>query len=108
MEQFNPLIKERRAAPRSLSSIPAYLLLPTGGWARGVMKNFSRAGLFLQTRTPAECSLLGQSTAVVFAIEHGNLVRLLRYRVVIRRESQHGYGLEFGRSLWSTAIFPQA
>jgi hypothetical protein len=104
MEQFNPLSRERRAAPRSASFIRAYLLAPVGGLLPGVTRNLSRSGVFLQTKIPADSSV-GDLVTIVFAVENGNIVRLLRYAVVIRRESHRGYGLEFGRCLWSTGIF---
>jgi hypothetical protein len=104
MEQFNPLFIERRTAPRSVSSLRAYLLTPAGGLLPGLARNFSRSGVFLQTKIPADSSV-GDPATIVFAIENGNIVRLLRYAVVIRRESHQGYGLEFERCLWSTGIF---
>jgi hypothetical protein len=95
---------DRRIAPRSMSSVRTYLIPPAGSPLRGITKNLSRSGLFLQTPVRAEASL-GKSAMVVFAVERGKVVRLLRYSVIVKRESQHGYGLAFGRTLWSTAVF---
>jgi hypothetical protein len=104
MEQLNPSFRERRTAPRSVSFIRAYLLTPIGEPLPGIVRNFSRSGVFMQTKIPADSSV-GDSATIVFAVENGNIVRLLRYSVVVRRESRQGYGLEFGRCLWSTGIF---
>lgn len=104
MEYFNILTKERRTASRSPSTIRAYLLTPRGNPLRGVTRDFSRSGVFLQTKISTESSV-GDMATIVFAVDSGSVVRLLRYSVIIRRESNLGYGLEFGRSLWSTALF---
>jgi hypothetical protein len=42
--------------------------------------------------------LIGEPARLVFTLEHGNLVRLARYSVVIVRESQYGIGLGFWHS----------
>lgn len=106
MLQFHPAFKERRGAPRFGASLRAYLLTPGGGRFAGVAKNFSRSGVFLRTPIPVD-STVGDPAVIVFALETGNVVRLLRYSVVVRRESRQGYGLEFGYSLWSTAVLRQ-
>jgi len=95
---------DRRVAPRSISSVRTYLIPPASSPLRGITKNLSRSGVFLQMPVRAEASV-GKPAMVVFAVESGKIVRLLRYSVVVKRESQHGYGLEFGRALWSTAVF---
>ncbi|WP_414675381.1 PilZ domain-containing protein [Methylocaldum sp.] len=95
---------DRRTAPRSISSVRAYLISPAGGSLRGITKNLSRSGIFLQTAIHPDASV-GEPATVVFAVESGKIVRLLRYSVVVKRESRQGYGLEFGRALWSTAVF---
>ncbi|MBP1149124.1 MULTISPECIES: PilZ domain-containing protein [Methylocaldum] len=96
--------EDRRVAPRSISSVRTYLIPPAGNPSRGITKNLSRSGIFLQMPTHTEASV-GKPAMVVFAVERGKIVRLLRYSVIVKRESQQGYGLEFGRALWSTAVF---
>lgn len=95
---------DRRIAPRSMSSVLTYLIPPAGSPLRGITKNLSRSGFFLQTPVRAETAV-GTSAMVVFAVVRGKVVRLLRYPVIVKRESQQGYGLAFGRTLWSTAAF---
>ncbi|MGX2040091.1 PilZ domain-containing protein [Methylocaldum sp. MU1018] len=95
---------DRRNAPRSISSVRAYLVPPAGNPLRGITKNLSRSGVFLQMLTHAETSV-GKPAMIIFAVESGNIVRLLRYSVTVKRAAAHGYGLEFGRTLWSTAVF---
>lgn len=103
MPPFHPAFKERRTAPRFGSALRAYLITPDGYFLRGVARNFSRSGVFLHTAPPLD-STVGDPATLVFVLENGNIARLLRYAVVVRRECHQGYGLEFGRSLWSTAI----
>jgi hypothetical protein len=76
-----------------------------GSPLRGITKNLSRSGVFLQMPVRHAEASVGKPAMVVFAVESGNIVRLLRYSVIVKRESQQGYGLEFGRALWSTAVF---
>lgn len=95
---------DRRLAPRSIFSLRTYLIPPAGNPLRGITKNLSRSGIFLQTPVCASASV-GKPAVVVFAVERGKIVRLLRYPVIVKRESKQGYGLEFGRTLWSTAVF---
>lgn len=89
--------KERRRAPRLDSRISAYLIMPSGAPLRGVARNISRSGVFIETQKPLK-RLIGEPARLVFTLEHGNLVRLARYSVVIVRESQHGIGLGFWNS----------
>jgi len=89
--------KERRRAPRLDSRISAYLIMPSSTPLRGVAKNISRSGVFIETTKPLK-RLIGEPARLVFTLEHGNLVRLARYSVVIVRESQHGIGLGFWHS----------
>jgi hypothetical protein len=108
METFNPTADpmEHRAAPRSPSSMRAYLITASGAPLPGIATNFSRSGLFLQT-PPIPATRVGDTATIVFALKAGNIIRVLRYPVIVRRQSPLGYGLQFGRSLWSTAIFRQ-
>lgn len=96
------LPKERRAAARTLSSVRAYLIAPSSSPLPGIATNFSRSGVFLRTRVPVT-SGVGDSAMVVFIMAQGNVLRLLRYPVILRRETHLGYGLEFWHPLWSTS-----
>lgn len=89
--------KERRRAPQLDSRISAYLIMPASAPLRGVAKNISRSGVFIETAKPLK-RLIGEPARLVFTLEHGNQVRLARYSVVIVRESQHGIGLGFWHS----------
>ncbi|BBA37227.1 type IV pilus assembly PilZ [Methylocaldum marinum] len=89
--------KERRRAPRLDSRISAYLIMPSGAPLRGVARNISRSGVFIETQRPLK-RVIGEPARLVFTLEHGNLVRLARYSVVVVRESQHGIGLGFWKS----------
>jgi hypothetical protein len=108
METFNPAADttERRAAPRSPSLMRAYLITESGASLPGVATNFSRSGLFLQT-PPIPATRVGDTATIVFVLEAGNIIRVLRYPVIVRRQCPSGYGLQFERPLWSTAIFRQ-
>ncbi|MGX2039473.1 PilZ domain-containing protein [Methylocaldum sp. MU1018] len=86
--------KERRRAPRLDSQISAYLIMPSSAPLRGVAKNISRSGVFIETKEPLR-KLIGEPARLIFTLRHGNLVRLARYSVIIVRESRHGIGLGF-------------
>lgn len=103
METTEPAFIERRSAPRARSAIRTYFVRDQG-YIRGSTRDYSRSGVFMQLSPSIELPLDSQSV-VIFAIESANIVRLLRYSVMVRRESRSGYGLEFNRPLWSTAIF---
>ncbi|CAI8919306.1 PilZ domain-containing protein [Methylocaldum szegediense] len=89
--------KERRRAPRLDSRISAYLIMPASAPLRGIAKNISRSGVFIEVAKPSK-RLIGETARLVFTLEHGNLIRLARYSVVVVRESQHGIGLGFWQS----------
>ncbi|CAL1240805.1 PilZ domain-containing protein [Candidatus Methylocalor cossyra] len=90
--------KDRRGAPRSPISLTAYLITPSGRQLRGVARNLSRSGVFVETRLPPEW-LVGETARLVFALTEGNVVRLAHYSVLIVRESPRGLGLAFWRSM---------
>lgn len=89
--------KDRRIAPRSNSVLSAYLITPSGTQLRGTAKNLSRSGIIMETSIPPAW-LVGETARLVFTLTEGNVVRLLRYSVVIVRESRAGLGLAFWRS----------
>lgn len=92
-----PLLKDRRNAPRSESSLSAYLMTQAGSQLRGVATNLSRSGVFVKIKIPPEW-LVGESARLVFALSDGKVVRLARYSVLIVREAEQGVGLAFWRS----------
>jgi hypothetical protein len=93
-----PLFKDRRGAPRSDATVSAYLVTQGGNQLRGVAKNLSRSGVFVKIKPPAEW-LVGESARLVFAISDGNVIRLAHYSVLIVRETEHGVGVAFWRSM---------
>lgn len=88
--------KDRRGAPRSEASLSAYLITPSGNQLRGVAKNLSRSGVFVETQTPEEW-LVGETARLVFALRKGNVIRLVRHSVLVVREARHGLGVAFWR-----------
>jgi hypothetical protein len=93
-----PSLKDRRGAPRSDASLSAYLITPSGDQLRGVAKNLSRSGVFVEAKMPEEW-LVGETARLIFALSDGNVVRLARYSVLIVREARHGVGVAFWRSI---------
>jgi hypothetical protein len=97
----SPALKDRRGAPRSDSSLAAYLITPSGHQLRGVARNLSRSGVFMESRIAATAEewLVGESARMVFMLADGNVIRLIRYPVLIVREARHGIGMAFCRSM---------
>jgi hypothetical protein len=78
--------------------LAAYLLTPSGNQIRGIAKNLSRSGVFMELKPPSGW-MIGETARLVFTLESGNVVRLARYSVVVVRESSGGIGLAFWRSV---------
>jgi hypothetical protein len=95
--------KNRRGAPRYTAALGAYLITPSGRPLRGVARNLSRSGVFMETRVPTEW-LVGETAWLIFTVNDGNIVRLIRYSTVVVRESQHGFGLAFWRAIQPSRI----
>lgn len=93
----NPLVKERRGATRSDTAISAYLITQGGKPLRGIARNLSRSGVFVEIKLPEEW-LVGESARLVFAVSDGKVIRLAGYSVLIVREAQNGVGVAFWRS----------
>ena len=89
--------RDRRGAPRSKSTLAAYLITPSGNQVRGVARNLSRSGTFLET-APSGTWQVGETARLVFMLSEGNVVRLARYAVLVVRETKHGVGLAFWRA----------
>ncbi len=98
-----PTQRDRRGAPRSAASLSAYLITPAGNHLRGIAKNLSRSGVFVEARVTDEW-LVGETARLVFALSDGNVIRLTRYSVLIVREAGHGLGVAFWRSMRSAQI----
>lgn len=89
--------KDRRGANRSSSRLKAYLLT-SEGQLHGTATNLSRSGVFLEL-PPRSSWLVGETARLVFALGDGGVVRLTRYSVMIVRETKHGLGVAFWRSI---------
>lgn len=98
---FTSSWKDRRGAPRSDAALSTYLITPGGQQLRGVARNLSRSGVFVETTMPEEW-LVGETARLIFALSEGNVVRLARYSVLIVREANHGVGVAFWRSMRPT------
>lgn len=94
---LSPASRDRRGAPRSQSTLAAYLITPSGEQVRGVARNLSRSGTFLETASNGAWQV-GETARLVFMLSEGNVVRLARYAVLVIRETEQGVGLAFWRS----------
>ena len=84
--------QDRRFARRSNAALDVYLSGEAKS-GRGITRNISRRGVFVQTNWRG--FLLGARVDLTFVLKEPRVIKLRRFRAIVTRRSAGGLGLKF-------------